>query len=117
MQEEAHPFSPLWNKYRPVILKLMSGAVSEPQQYQLFTHEFKSLSKKDKVSFNFLLEAHNGKALNNIKASQPALDLLFVLQQSKTAQQLMTEATYEFSLDKKFIFHVNRKALDASASN
>ena len=111
MQDEAHPFTPLWHKYRPVILKLMTDAANEPQQYQLFTHEFKALSKKDKVSFSFLLQAHNGKALNNIKTSQVAMDLLYVLQQSKTALQLLSEATYEFSLDKSFVFHINKKPL------
>jgi hypothetical protein len=109
MQDEAHPFIPLWNKYRPVILQLMSAAAKEPQQYKLYTHEFKAFSKKDKVSFSFLLQAQHGKALNNIKTSQVAIDLLYVLQQSKTALQLMSEAVYEFSLDKSFVFRINKK--------
>lgn len=88
---------------------MTATAESGPQQYQLFNHEFKALSKKDKVAFSFLLQAHNGKALNNIKTSQVALDLLAVLQQSKTALQLMGEGIYEFSMDKNFVFHINRK--------
>lgn len=109
MSEETHPFAPLWNKYRPVILQLMSATANGPQQYQFFVHEFKAFSKKDKVTFSFLLQAHNGKAVNNIKTSQVAIDLLAVLQQSKTALQLMGETIFEFSLDKHFVFRINRK--------
>ena len=115
MRDEIHPFTPLWNKYRPVILKLMTATADGPQQYQLFVHEFKALSKKDKVGFSFLLQAHQGKAVNNIKTSQVAMDLLTVLQQSKTALQLMNERVYEFTLDKNFIFHINRKDVPVEA--
>ena len=109
MQEDPHPYSPLWNKYRPAVLQMMSAAATSAQQYQLYGHEFKALSKKDKGGFSFLLEAQNGKAVNNIKKSKVAMDLLFVLQQSRTAQQLLSEAAYEFSLDKNFVFRVNKK--------
>src|SRR5687768_15133946 len=106
MREDAHPFAPVWNKYRPVIIKLMTEAANGPQEYQLYVHEFKALSKKDKNSFSFSLEAHNGKATNNIKTSQIAQDLLFILQQSKTALQLLRDGSYEFSMDKTFVLRI-----------
>jgi hypothetical protein len=109
MGEESRLYTPLWHKYRPMILQLMSGTANGPQQYKLFPHEFKALSKKDKVSFTFTMEAYNGRAVNNIKSSQVALDLLFILQQSQKASQLLRESIYEFSLDKSFVFHITRK--------
>ncbi len=105
---EANLYTSLWNKYRPVILKLMSGAATEPQQYKLFPHEFKAMGEKVKKGYSFSLQAYNGKALNNIKGSAVAQDLLTVLQQSKTAVQLMTEATFELNMDKHFVLQVNR---------
>ena len=110
MLAESNPYSTLWNKYRPVILQLMSAAVENgPQQYKLFAHEFKAVGQKEKSGFSFVLEASNGKALNNIKTSTVAKNLLQVLQQSKRASELMSEAPYELSLDKQFVLHVTRK--------
>lgn len=110
MLAESNPYSSLWNKYRPVILQLMSAAVDKgPQQYKLFSHEFKAIGQKEKSGFTFLLEASNGKALNNIKTSTVAKNLLHVLQQSKRATELMNEAPYALSMDKHFVFHVTRK--------
>ena len=109
MLVEPKIYASLWNKYRPVILQLMSAAVNEPQHYKLFAHEFKALSQKEKIGYTFTLEASKGKAVNNIKSSAVAQDLLQVLQQSKRALELMSEATYALSMDKNFILHVNRK--------
>ena len=110
MLAESNPYSSLWNKYRPVILQLMSAAVENgPQQYKLFSHEFKAIGQKEKTGFSFTLEASNGRALNNIKTSTVAKNLLQVLQQSKRATELLSEAPYELSMDKHFVFHVTRK--------
>lgn len=112
MLAESNPYSTLWNKYRPVILQLMSAAVENgPQHYKLFAHEFKAVGQKEKSGFSFVLEASNGKALNNIKTSTVAKNLLQVLQQSKRASELMSEAPYELSMDKQFVFHVTRREL------
>ena len=113
---ELNLYTSLWNKYRPVILKLMSAAATEPQQYKLFSHEFKAIGEKVKKGYTFQLQAANGKALNNIKGSTVAQDLLQVLQQSKTATQLMTEATFELSMDKHFVLQVNRKEKEPVAA-
>jgi hypothetical protein len=56
-----------------------------------------------------VLEVSQGKALNNIKGSTVARDLLGILQQSQKGSQLMREAIYELSLDKQFVFHVTRR--------
>jgi hypothetical protein len=106
-----NPYSPLWNKYRPMIIKLMSAAAQEPQEYKLYGHEFKAMGQKVKSGYSFVLEAAKGKAVNNIKGSVVAYDLLQILQQSAKAMQLMQEATYELSLDKNFVFKVSRKNL------
>jgi hypothetical protein len=110
MLAESNPYSTLWNKYRPVILQLMSAAIENgPQHYKLFSHEFKAVGQKEKSGFSFVLEASNGKALNNIKTSTVAKNLLQVLQQSRRASELLSEAPYELSMDKQFVFHVTRK--------
>lgn len=110
MLAESNPYSTLWNKYRPVILQLMSAAAEHgPQQYKLFSHEFKAVGQKEKSGFSFVLEASQGRAVNNIKTSTVAKNLLQVLQQSKRASELMNEATYELSMDKQFMLHVTRK--------
>jgi hypothetical protein len=110
MLAESNPYSTLWNKYRPVILQLMSAAIENgPQHYKLFSHEFKAVGQKEKSGFSFVLEASHGKALNNIKTSTVAKNLLQVLQQSRRASELMSEAPYELSMDKQFVFHVTRK--------
>jgi hypothetical protein len=87
----------------------MSAAEQEPQQYKLYGHEFKAMGQKVKSGYSFVLEAANGKAVNNIKGSIIAHDLLQILQQSTKAMQLMKEATYELSLDKNFLLKVVRK--------
>lgn len=117
MLAESNPYSSLWNKYRPVILQLMSAAIEKgPQEYRLFAHEFKAIGVKEKAGFSFTLEASHGKALNNIRSSTVAKDLLQVLQQSRRATELMSEAPYELSLDRNFIFRVHRKEVAQPAS-
>lgn len=107
--ENSRVYTYLWSKYRPVILQLMSASASEPQEYRLFPHEFQSLNPRQKGGYAFTLETFKGKALNDIRKSPVALDLLQTLQQSRRAVELMEEATFELSMDKNFILHVNRK--------
>ncbi|MEO1054193.1 MAG: hypothetical protein AAFX87_26375 [Bacteroidota bacterium] len=99
----------LWQKYRPVILKLMVTSADGPQQYNLSMHEFYDINTKKKSGYAFSLQVYKSKAVNNIKSSVIAQDLLYVLQNSKTAVELMEESTYEFELDKSFKFYVTRK--------
>lgn len=109
MYYESQHYASLWNKYRPAILQLMIASGNDPQQYKLSGHEFKAIGQREKAGFSFLLEASEGKALNNIKGSNVARDLLHVLQQSQKASQLMKEAVYELKMDKHFVLHVSRK--------
>lgn len=101
----------LWSKYRPVLIKLMTAAENEPQQYKLFDHEFKSRNPKERT-YSFELQAYQGKAVNNIKTSPPAQDLLAVLNMSKTAVELMSAGTYQFTLDKHFLLKVVKTVME-----
>ena len=102
-------YASLWNKYRPVILKLMSSAGEGPQEYKLYSHEFKALNPKEKT-YTFTMEVTKGKAYGGVKTSTVARDLFNVLQQSKKASELMNENSFELRLDKHFVFHVSYKA-------
>lgn len=99
-------FSPLWNKYRPVILKMMLDAANAPQAYKLSEYEFKAMDSKKKGSFRFQLALTASKATNNIKDSEAAQDLLSMLQMSPKASELMKMHSYEMELDRNFTFHV-----------
>jgi hypothetical protein len=103
-------YASLWNKYRPAILQLMVAASESPQEYKLYGHEFKTLNPKQKTSFAFTLQAYQGKAKNKIKDSILAQDLLYVLEMSRKAKELMGTDVYEFTLDKQFVLHVTKLA-------
>ncbi|GAB1446863.1 MAG: hypothetical protein KF860_00015 [Cyclobacteriaceae bacterium] len=115
-------YASLWNKYRPAILQLMLAAEEGPQEYKFFKHEFKAINPKEK-GYTFTLEAHQGKAVNNIKGSAMAKDLLYVLAESPKASELMETHIFEFSMDKQFMLHIikhdinEEEDVDASSSN
>jgi len=96
----------LWEKYRPAILKLMVSSAEAPQQYKFSSHEVKTASPKDKGGLAFTLKIHKSKAVNDIRKSVIAKDLLQVLQQSAKASQLSESGEYEFTFDKHFVLHV-----------
>ncbi len=96
----------VWSKYRPAILKLMVDSADGPQQYKFSNHEFKSINPKEKGGYAFTLRVFQGKAVNNIKTSAVAQDLLLILQQSRRALELIETSTYEFVMDKHFMLHV-----------
>ena len=101
-------YATLWSKYRPVIIRLMMAAEDSPQEYRFFDHEFKTANSKEKT-YSFELITHKGKALNNIKASSVAQELLAVLRMSRKGSELLDEFEFVFSMDKRFVFHVARK--------
>ena len=107
-------YASLWNKYRPMILKLMSSAGEGPQEYKLYSHEFKALNPKEKT-YTFTMEVSKGKAYGGVKTSTVARDLFNVLQQSKKASELMNETPFELRLDKHFVFHVSYKVAEVKA--
>ncbi|SKC72440.1 hypothetical protein [Ohtaekwangia koreensis] len=100
----------LWSKYRPAILQLMIASEEGPQEYKLYGHEFKSLNPKEKKGYTFTLQAYQGRAINNIKDSVTAQDLLYVLSLSKKANELMDAGRYEFTLSKQFTLCVTKLA-------
>jgi hypothetical protein len=89
-------------------LKLMVDSTSGPQQYKFSDHEIRSVNPRHKGKFSFTLTMFEGRAVNNIKSSALAQDLLSVLKQSAKAVELTGTDTYEFMLDKNFVFHVTR---------
>lgn len=102
-------YTSLWNKYRPAIIQLMLASGDTPQQYKLSDHEFRALNSKEKT-YSFQLHAYQGKAVNNIKTSVVAQDLLNMLNNSRKASELLEARAYEFVLDKKFVLHISRPA-------
>jgi hypothetical protein len=102
----------IWHKYRPVILRLMVNARETAQQYVFSGHEFKRVAPSYRGGLAFILYFHRSKALNNIKTSTLAKELLEILQQSQTAIKLAENSTFEFMLDRHFVFHVRKN--DAS---
>jgi len=98
----------LWSKYRPAILKLMVDSDKGPQQYKFSSHEIKAINAGQKGSNAFALKVYKGKAVNDIRTSAIAKDLLLVLQDSRKAIELAETSTYEFTLDKHFVLHVTR---------
>jgi hypothetical protein len=101
-------YAPIWNKYRPAIIRMLIDSTSEPQVYKLSAHEFKAMNAKQKGGYNFTLQVSKGKALNNIKDSVIAQELLEVLQTSPKATELTLEAPYLIEMDKKFMLHVTK---------
>jgi hypothetical protein len=104
----ARTFTPVWNKYRPAILKMMIDSENTPQTYRLSDHEFQALTAKKKSSYAFCLEVSGGKAVSGLKDSEIAQDLWEILQLSPKASELIAASAFQFSMDRKFILHVQK---------
>lgn len=102
------PYTYVWNKYRPAILRLMVDAANGPQQYKFSDHEFRRLSPRKKSGYDFTLHIFKSKATNDIRSSAIAKDLLLILQQSKTVWELTEASAYDLILDKNFVLHVTK---------
>jgi len=88
----------------------MIDSAEKPQEYKFAKHEFQSINPKEKGGHSFVLRVFEGKAINDIKKSLVAKDLLAILQQSKTAVELVSASVYEFTLDKQFILHIKKES-------
>ena len=108
IESSSTEYNHIWHKYRPVILRMMIDANTEPQRYSFAHHEFLRTNPKSKSGMAFILYMHGSKALNNIRTSPLAHSLLSTLRQSKTAMALLEHSTYELMLDKKFVLHVTK---------
>ena len=102
-------YSFLWSKYRPAILKLMVDSADGPQQYKFSNHEFKNVNPNERGGYSFVLRVFQNKAVNNIKTSAVAKDLLGILRQSRRATELTDSSIYEFTLDKQFMLHITQE--------
>ncbi|MBL7835161.1 MAG: hypothetical protein JNK18_14475 [Cyclobacteriaceae bacterium] len=100
------PYLPLWNKYRPAVVKMMIEAHQAPQSYKLFAHEVKALDPKSRSS-KFTLRTQNNKSIVTPKDSVIASDLFHALGTSNKATELMQQHTYEFVLDRDFTLSVS----------
>lgn len=109
-------YAPLWNKYRPAILKMMLAAAFEPQQYKLAQHELHAMDDRKRGGFGFNLSLAKSRATNNIKDSEIAQDLLNMLLVSRKGAELLEQNTYEISLDKQCVLHVAQIKLDQSTN-
>ena len=107
----AHKYTYLWNKYRPALLRFMIDSANESQEYKFSKHEFQNAHANEKGGHSFTLRAHRGKAINDVRTSDMAKDLLTILQRSEKAMQLMDESIYEFTMDKQFMLHITHEAL------
>ncbi|SMD31715.1 hypothetical protein SAMN04488029_0051 [Reichenbachiella faecimaris] len=102
-------YSYLWNKYRPMVLKLMKDAADKPQQYKFQKHEFHDINPKEKGGHSFSMELSNGRPSKEVKTSMVAKSLFAVLDQSMTAVDLSQGAIYEFSMDKQYNLEITLK--------
>ena len=107
----------LWNKYKPVLIKLMRDAANGPQEYQFISHEFRDLNPKERGGHAFKLEAYKRRAQNDIKMTVVAQDLMEILLKSNTAYELMEEAMYEFTMNKEFKLTVTRHEVEVPEEN
>ncbi len=101
-------FISLWQKYRPAILKLMVDSLAGPQKYRFLYHEFQN-EKPNQRNYTFTLRLFKNRAINNIKDSVVARDLLVVLKQSNKVSELTELVEFEFILDKDFILHIKQE--------
>lgn len=100
----------VWSKYRPAVLQMMVAADGGQQQYKFSAHEFRRINPREKGGHGFTLRVFQGHALNNIRKTPVAQDLLLILQQSRKALELLEASTFEFILDKYFMLNVTRIA-------
>jgi hypothetical protein len=103
-------FTPVWSKYRPAIIKMMIDSDESPQAYKLSPHEFRAMNTKQKSGFNFVLQVSKGKAINNIRDSIIAQELLEILQISRKASELTDTSPYQIEMDKQFVLHITKMA-------
>ena len=106
---DSNQYSYIWSKYRPAILKLMVDSKDSPQQYKFSNHEFLMANPTEKRGYSFKLRVFQSKAVNDIKTSSIAKDLLRILQQSRKATELTEHSIFEFEMEKGFTLKIARE--------
>lgn len=102
-------YTGLWNKYRPVILKMMIDSGNGAQSYQLSGHEFLAFNQMKKATYTFSLAVAKGRVVSGARDSIVAQDLWEILQMSPKATELIANGGFNFSMDKQFVFHVRQE--------
>lgn len=100
-------YTHLWQKYRPIVLKLMVDASEGPQKYQFQRHEFADLNNHKPNGYSFKLEVFKNEKKNKVTSSV-ASDLLSILQSSAKADELTLTSKYLFRMDSKFMLEVSQ---------
>jgi hypothetical protein len=90
----------LWERYLPVIIQTLQNCNSNMRHILLNSYEFKLAGNMKNYSFN--LEYTDGKVSNNIKGSALARDLATVMEESKSARQIIATGHIKIRMDKKF---------------
>src|SRR5690348_15094847 len=95
LDTSARRYAPFWSKYRPVILKMMLNAAQEPQQYRILQHEYEAMDDRKKKVQGFNLRVFQSRAVNDIRNSESAQDLLHMLLQSRKGTELTGSNQFE----------------------
>jgi len=90
----------LWERYLPSIIQTLQSCDNNMRHLLLNAYEFKLIGNMKSYSFN--LEFVDGKVSNNIKGSAMAKDLAAVIENSKTASNIITAGHYKLRMDNKF---------------
>lgn len=99
-------YTHLWQKYRPMILKLMIDAEKGAQTYQFQRHEFADLNNDKPTGYSFKMEVFRNEKRNKVSSSVAA-DLLSILKSSSKAEELTAASKYLFRMDTKFVLEVS----------
>ncbi len=92
----------IWKKYLPIIKILMKKAVTEDQNLSLNRIDFERAGSGRKAGYKFKIEFTDGKVGNVISGSQLASDLAQVFLEDESARQIITDNSFEVSLNTKF---------------
>lgn len=92
----------IWKKYLPIIKILMKKALTEDQNLSLNRIDFERAGSGRKAGYKFKIEFTDGKVGNVISGSQLASDLAQVFLEDESARQIITDNSFEVSLNTKF---------------
>lgn len=73
------------------------------------------MDEKKKTGYGFSLILSQRKAVNSIKESEAAQDLLSMLQLSPKGSELLERYSYEITLDRNFILHIQQTNIQHTA--
>ena len=95
----------------------MIDAEKQAQGYHFSDHGLKAAHPTQTGGYGFVLRLFGDKAVNDIRTSIIAKDLLSVLQGSETAMGLTESWLYEFEMDRNHVLHVKREEPPVEEAN